>query len=1483
MYSQQGQGGVYYSALQQEPEMHPLVEAGMSLLPYGGLYFGGRYLASKSHSENSSLTHYDILQKQVRNLTNKNLLGFFNTFRAAEFMSFGLSPAALGLEEAASLDGSGKIVGREIFESRFFQTEESKNILKGVIGEDAYSRISTQIEQKAGDYQLVYEQDLKDRGRGNLFFQRLTQDFVEIKDASGKVIRKELVKKPNTSFEPMLISRDVAVTTRANAGELIDLAESSTSANVKMNPVTQAVLQNVDVGDINYSRVYFDPLKDEASRLALIPSMRGELKTLSDLKRRTAIIGSQLTSGVQRFNRLIEATFNQMPVVGKLLKNVSEYTGLSLKTKPGPFYKQFMSLGLKASKIGAAYMGLETVDHYRRKFGIAGNIVASAGIAAGISGMYFNATKNLAGTAKLGAVSFAAQILLPGFSQGIKEGIATSAVNLDIARSYIGKYTGLSYIKRGIEGVLPGFTDVSTGIFLGAGVAALSYSNYGQDFLIRDYRRSINLPVDESGLSLLDNTFKKMYSKVENRLGLIERNGDIILPGNRQDIQMRSLYETISFGKDSSGKYSSNFLKYNPMSERLQAGKVSAQFLNEYQSRLDEIIKGRSLKDLDKESRGKLRTFFTDNEILFRGILDEQDTSKVKAILLDTENAMTGLARSEVYKAYNINNDLNRSLLERIMYINNRYATGSGFLNNLMRRTEIFGAEMVHAFFGATMEGEVDISIANKPQIIEDDKGNFVRNKTYEEVAETLKAAPIVKRFGALVLGTAFIHQMMTGAFFGMMEDPDELKAVYEGKKLVEIKKGRWWEAGGTPYEGGETSYFRPHAYQMLMTKSDEKSVWGEDYENFNPITRFMLKNFTYYLEEKNYYDRPYPMTGAAFEDVPVLGPLLSSTVGQLVKPTKLMHEDELFRINQETGEVEQEYVKGYGSTPELGEVPPGPPQSPYIGSHAAGRIQYAFREIEGLTGYTKNLVQKMATGREVLGTRTPVYQTSNLMDSSVLDFWEKDLGGFGFMSEPVRRLFPRPRAEIDSYNPLLNSMPSYIPEKLKRGDPYRTLPNASARLPGKGYEALNPDVAGMDPEDYPLIHKYKILADVAPQSRQTIKMQQELYERKAGGILTEHESTMLDNIVEMHQKRLAATRDYEPHPNAIRIPIVSDITQPVYGKITSSLRSVASVGEYLTPGGFRPTQKLLGHTRDAIEVYENERVYGTANSFWDAPVRDWFRPALYSAARIMGFDNKPSHVIRKEEVNEHFDKLQFMKFMRLAEQAENQKDRNRYMGLAARTRTGVNPNGDALSVYLALPNADKRFFDAFANAQVDDRERILELVPEDQKHLYQNIWSRIDSGENVSLLSSDKAILDEEYMYNKMQSMEEYFKNKPMPSVDWVGWHKDVDMEDVKVKYVDNLGADVHDYDMWESQVRNVSRKPYLEGADLFMYQSPGIHRNSLRNSMIRGANSFMEVDSSNFVMNRVNTGEQSRAEIYYRDQRLPELQLLVARAMGG
>ena len=1472
MFSTQGPGSVYYSALESEPDMHPLVELGASLAPYAGAYYGANYLARRDYSTGSDYSVYDLLQKRTRNFLNAVPMSIGNTFRAAEFMSLNLSANARGLDINQSLDGSGRNVGQYVIDSKFLANNESRAALRKSIGDEAYQNIASRIENEKGNFRLVFEQEVDQTGRGRLFFQELEEVVTQLPSGGTSVEKKAI----ESSKE--LISNDVNLAQRGYNSEFVDLFEGEIRPDRRTNPATKGIFQNLDLGGENLDRIGV-AADGDAAKYVIVPSLRGDVSTSEALKRRSSTAFAPLSMGIDRYNRVIKATFNQIPVLGRMLEKAGDVTGLSLKTTPDVFYKQFLKIGLQASKIGGAYMGLRTIDHYRERYGIIGNAVASAGISGGIAYAYHKAAKSAtrASTARLGAISFLSQMILPGFEKGSIEGVATTAANLDIARSYVGKYTGLSAYRRTIEGALPGFTDATTGLYLGIGAAIVSHTNYGRRFLERR---------DANRMHIGDRAFNRIFELMNDRVGFVSRtlggsSTEVEVPRSLNQMENETLFRALNRGGTSIDPL---YHQYNPI-ENLN---LLSKDLDDYQRRVDDIIGNTRIDELTRKQRSELNNFFDNNATFIRNAYRDAhgtniDEGVLKSLHLDFKFAMRNAARNQIYKEYNINNDLNRSLLERIRHINAKYeATGNeGFVHNFMKRTEIFGAEMFHSFFGASLEGEVDIQLSDleRDQITKQGK----ITPTYDDYAKFLNAKPIVKRTGAIVAGVALLHQMITGSFFGMMEDPDELRKVYSGEKLVEIKKGRWWEAGGTPYEGGKTSYFRPHAYAMLMSKAEDRAAWGDDVEEFNPISRFMLKNFTYYLENKNYYDRPYPVTGTGFEDVPVLGGLLSSTVGKLIKPAKIMHEEEIYRDNPDNGIREMMYPVEFGSSNALGQMPPGPPVSPNTGMQALGKVQYAFRELEGLTGYAKNVTQKIATGREILGTRESQFATASDIDNPTIGFWEKDLGGFGFMSEPIRRIFIRPRAEIEKYNPIRNSMPSYIPEKLKRGDPYRLISNGFARLPGKGYEALYPELKGIDPEDYPDIHKYKILADVAPTSRKTMSLREQLFERKAMGTLTEHEIGMLDDISEYHHKKIAGNRDYEAHENVIKIPYISEPISNLYLGTQNLLRKGMAPVENLIPGGFRPTQKLMGKTRSAIETYEMERVYNTANSFWDAPIRDWFRPAFYSAAHVMGWDGKPAHVKRREELDEYYDKLQFMKYMRLAESAESNKDRRRFLEIAGRTRTGVNPKGDALSLYLTLPTAEKAFFDSFAQATGSDRERILELVPEDQKELYEVVWSRIDNDESYDLMSSSSYEIDENYMRQKMKEVDAYMRGKPMPKADWIGWHKDVDLQDIKVKYVDNIGAEVHDYDMWESEMRRVSRKPYLEGADMFMYEG-GVapSRMSMRNRILYNTKKFGEIDQSRFIYN-TGSDMRSSASIVYNDNRNEEIQKRMLQSIRG
>ena len=1457
MFTQQGPGGIYYSAVQTEPDMHPLIEMGASIAPYALGFAGLNKLASTQYSKNSEYTHLDILQKRVRNLAELTPFGIANTLRAPEYLSPYMSAKGLGLDIGKSTLDPSQDIGKYILDAEYLTNNSTKNALEEVLGKTEYDKISTFLTKGQKDFQLVYEQSLEGKGKANLIFQQL-EEFSETLDNGTKEIKTRVKKGTNIH-----LGSDFRLMNLNYGDTNYDFLETF-GKDKKINPAILGFFQSLGLPeDTKYAQIYSNSAGDKA-KFGLVSSTGGKLENLGDFKRRTALLTAPLSSGINRFNRLLDATRNQVPIIGDFVGKLSEATGLSLKTRPDAFYKQYASLGLKASKIGAVHLGLQTVDHYRRNFGTVGNLVASAGVGVGVGYLYDKMSKDKKfGATKVGMAAFAAQMLMPGFDKGIIEGLSTTMTNVDIGRSMIGQMTGLSYLRRGIEGVLPGFTDYTTGLALGVGVATLSYSGYAESMLRRQNKNEV---------TQIDKMLKGLVPKaIKDRIGFV--SGTLKYKNPNSVIKARALVDVLDPSNFLDPNANETFNKLNPLKNLLGDTGITADLLDEYKKGFESIVGDTQFDDLSFRQRYDLERFFLDKPELLEKAKTGIDAGKVKAMGLDFTHAIRDLAKSDIHIAKYVNNDLNRSLLERISYINKTYEDSDNILSPLMRKGEIFGAEIYHSFFGATLEGDVTRTIAGEEV-----------TKTYQEFAEQLDAKPMFKRFGLLVAGTALVHQLFTTGIFGSMEDASELKEIYSGKKLIEIKAGRFWEGGGTPYEGNETRYFRPHQHAILMSQARERAVWGDETESFNPITKFFLKNFTYHLEEKNYYDRPYPVTSEAFSDIPILSSILKPTLGKIVKPLKVMHQEELSRVNPETGNVENTYLREFGSSPELGQSPPGVPELPGGFMSTLGEIQYQQRELEGLPGFARNYMQKLITGRETLGTREFQMATASDMDSLIKDFWDMDLGGMGFTSEALRRVLPRPRGDIEKYNPIANTMPEYIPERFKRGDPYRSIPNGFARLPGEGYAALNPELKGIDPEDYPDIHKYKILADLAPASRKTMQLKNILFERRTAGITTEFENNMMDKIVKMHQKTLSKLNELEYHENAIQIPILSDLVSTGYKGVEKFIRKASAPIEYLIPGGFRPTQKLLGDTRSSIEVYEQERLYGTVNAFWDKHYRDWFRPAMYSAANMLGYSGKPLHVQQREETNELFDKLNFYKFMKLAQNAENIKDKNRFLRLASGTRTGVNPNGDALGLYLALPIAERKFFNSFAQATGEDRTRILEMIPEDQQRLYTAAWSRIDQGDTVDLSSAqNKALVDEKYLRQQMAVTESFLEGK-LPGPDWIGWHKDVDMEDIRIKHIQNIAGELSDHDIWESQSRRVARKPYLEGSDVFLIESPPPSRSSIR----RNLNNFIKkntgIEFSNFNITESNRPyNNSTATIEYNDLRYEEMLALTKSNLRG
>ena len=669
-----------------------------------------------------------------------------------------------------------------------------------------------------------------------------------------------------------------------------------------------------------------------------------------------------------------------------------------------------------------------------------------------------------------------------------------------------------------------------------------------------------------------------------------------------------------------------------------------------------------------------------------------------------------------------------------------------------------------------------------------------------------------------MFLGGFLAQQLLTGGLLGSMKGPTELNEIYSGRQLVEVRKGRWWEGGGSSYEGKGISYYKPHDYVVYMSKATDKTRYKV---NRSPIHNFLLENFTYQLERENYYDRPYPITGGAFENIPVIGRMLSATIGRVIKPPKLMHVNEFMRVNQ-NGDVEFAHRNEYkGPSSELGGLSPGKPMSPFSTSFIAGELQYQFRELEGLTGWAKNMYTKALTGEETFGIQRPVLESAGKMFSAKDDFWKKELGGGFFTTEPIRRFLPRERSMIEQYNPILNSMPTWMPDRFKYGDPYRNVTYGEVRLPGAGYAAIHPELKDVNPENYPDIYKYSILADIAPHSREFIRLREQMYTRRAQGQMSEPVAAYMDKVDVMLNEKMSYQTTREIDRDAYDIPIFGDTTRAITRGVKNTIRTGVAPAEYLVPMGFRPSQKLLSDpsymSMDVTDIYEQERLYGTVNSFWDKPIRDWFRPSFYSAAHIMGYDGVPGYRQEANATNEYFDKLEFVQQMMIAQRAEAMGDTNlkrQALYKASKTTYGVNPHAHAMGIYESLPEGEKAFFDAFAMASERDRERILEMIPEDNRELYISLWNRMDRGD-PTLNPGSKYKVDEAYMTQRLHDLQEYFYDKPMPGTDWIGWHEDVEMDDIKIRYADRVGIDIGDLDMYNQRLRLQSRMPYLEGSE--------------------------------------------------------------------
>ena len=733
------------------------------------------------------------------------------------------------------------------------------------------------------------------------------------------------------------------------------------------------------------------------------------------------------------------------------------------------------------------------------------------------------------------------------------------------------------------------------------------------------------------------------------------------------------------------------------------------------------------------------------------------------------------------------------------------------------------------------------------------DKAEPIILSGLEKFDKILKKVPLLRRafsyetrggkWGAIgAAAMAVPASLLLPGALGSRARTEDLKAEYAGTKEVPIRKGRFWEMGTSPYEGGRIITHVPNWYQRLITGAREKGIYGEEYAN-KPVRR-MLKSMAdpYWLEKQEYYTRPYPLTGASTDTMFALG----HTIGRLFKPPKMMHSDELYggedgdseRIVQQA-QWEQIADKRLGGKAKSKSI------SPYSVEALAGEGLYRYAtEKGGLLGYALSELKNKLTGSPDWFDSKPILEDFNRATGSNRAYWDQELGGGLLTTEPLRRILPNRRFQVENTNPIPNAFydSSWLPgpgdkgPDVWHGDPYSKLPMGEIRLPGPGYASLHPELKGLTAEEYPDIYKMKILADIAPYADKTREYLGKIRLAKSKENLSEREIGIYDQTLE-HLNEKKKRKEFRNESSGI-LGAYSDLLFGVGRALPS---------EFLTP--LSPVHKL-GGSDTAINEYE-ESLYASDYAAWGTPVKSFIMPTISSIGDRLGFEFVPGQKKKAREIEEYFDILKYVKAKNLSHIFKEIGDTSTaaaYNKQSKETIFGAGQLSRVREVFKGLPADERDYFAEFLSEKDESkRDKIQAISPNNMRRLYSTIWEQADLQKEMKATDDEEELkgLQEEYHeelasegfpvndnlygefieqkrkggtrsysdFMRSQILQNYFSEDgyDLPDESWLGWSPLVQLDDVKMKVVQNEGMDIHDVGLWETRERELIRKPYL------------------------------------------------------------------------
>ena len=164
----------------------------------------------------------------------------------------------------------------------------------------------------------------------------------------------------------------------------------------------------------------------------------------------------------------------------------------------------------------------------------------------------------------------------------------------------------------------------------------------------------------------------------------------------------------------------------------------------------------------------------------------------------------------------------------------------------------------------------------------------------FHGVGDTLGFTNVFKKLQELTPGSEHFTELPIIYQLGLGQTKEEREQYIESG-YDPIRKNRYWSASNTPFTGAKIDHWRPNIYRRIQADVKySNTMYGsrqEYYQNtwypnlvspLAPIRHFITD--PNHWDEKHYYDRPYAETAPKGENIPLIGPLVSGTVGQIYR-----------------------------------------------------------------------------------------------------------------------------------------------------------------------------------------------------------------------------------------------------------------------------------------------------------------------------------------------------------------------------------------------------------------------------------------------------------------------------------------------------------------------------------------------------------------------------------------------------------------------